>query len=250
MANRLTTMSAKHLFFIIFYALLGANFKSISQELKTDTSKNHDLSAKKPDYIEIPYTHDYEPGIKDLFKQIHLTFKSPEGYTQLKNQQLWSLGRYGLSTKGIPSSFLYHLITPKDSVILGFYTNTYEVANPNQYYKNLAESSRWFIYVQSHEIYLKIQIGGMKRKDTIPTYIDTDKVSLYKKKQLKLINADIAGTYNMKLVEPCLRKTKCKTFFMFKKNKGIMFVYYLYNEGVDIDRYMNANIHMLKFEGS
>ena len=77
----------------------------------------------------------------------------------------------------------------------------------------------------------------------------TEEYTFFTPSQLMHYNIDAAGTYSIKVDIPDGGKyKKCKVIFMQKRKRGEVFIYFFYNDGVDVDRYIQNFRSVFIFE--
>lgn len=123
--------------------------------------------------------------------------------------------------------------TPPDSISNGHVSRSF--ARKLNY---LLDTRPWF--EEKNGIVTKIE-----RSDVL----DSSKMEIYKERELKKYGADCAGMLDISLEIPYLGKYhKLKVLFMLKKTEGEAYLYYFYNDGVDIKRYVNLTKYSWTFK--
>jgi len=89
------------------------------------------------------------------------------------------------------------------------------------------------------------EVIEVKRGDVL----DTTKIQMFKDMALKRYGADRAGIIDVPVDIPYLGKYhKLKILFMEKKGTGEAYIYYHYNDGQDITRYIEKTKYILTFK--
>ncbi|WP_214229579.1 hypothetical protein [Pedobacter sp. B4-66] len=123
--------------------------------------------------------------------------------------------------------------TPLDSILNGYVSRSF--ARKLNY---LLDTRPWF--EEKNGIVTKIE-----RSDVL----DSSKMEIYKGRELKKYGSDCAGMLDIPLETPYLGKYhKLKVLFMLMKTEGEAYLYYFYNDGVDINKYVDLTKYSWTFK--
>ena len=155
--------------------------------------------------------------------ELNLTYTAPEGFTDLDSMK-------SIIPAAHLHSLIFYSIENNNSLGIGF-----ELIPLRERFADLSTQS---------ESYL----NGIKYS----TDTTLNKVRYLGKKDLRMLNAESAAIYDLK-IDPKFynyKYKKCKVMTLFKTNKGIANVYYFYNDTTEINvlRLMNDTRDILKFK--
>lgn len=190
--------------------------------------------------------------IKERLDLLRIEYTPVKGFE--KSQILANDSFSPRPTSGILNGFDY-MMKPADRdvlVVLSFFDADTTRTKPTIKfsYNDTDHIEKINFLINTGPLFIDDGKGNIKRVNVGST-LDPKKVTMFTGKKLARYGADDASIFDVPVSAPFRGKyQRLKVFCMYKKNRGEAWIYYFYNPGDHIDKYVKATEYMLRFKGS
>jgi len=201
------------------------------------------------DFVTMAFESEKLSFMFDQFnKRMNMKFKFPKGMLEEKiiDSTIYRPHKNAGSTDGI-----FYKIKPEDSDNLSIAFALYDsgpvlldTARYGYTSKSFAHKLNYLLDTRP----LFEEKNGEVTKVERSYVLDSTRMTIFTGRELKKFGADCAGMVDVPVDIPYLGKYhKMKILFMQKDTEGEAYVYYFYNDGVDIDKYLKETKYMWIF---
>lgn len=184
-------------------------------------------------------------------KLLNLNYTPLKGYVELQST-MPDDNYVPRPNSGILNGFYYKMKPVDDDVVIVFSFFNSDTINTKRSIKfsySDADHIEKINYLIYDEPIFTEDIDGNIRRIGRPTTLDPKKAYIFKGRKLKKYGADDAALFDVPVSNPYQGKYhKLKVFCMYKKNVGEVWIYYFYNEGARIDKYIRDTQFILTFK--
>ncbi|MES2457401.1 MAG: hypothetical protein V4594_17730 [Bacteroidota bacterium] len=181
-------------------------------------------------------------------KRMHLKFQKP---ADLNISSYVGRSYMAHSSNPMGLSFDQILNTDNDDLQVGFIFFDNDTTNLLGTPKYITPEDNYIVEINSQIDTSSnyVEVDGQLELKSRRNIMDTTKVHLLKGDSLKNTGAEVAGFFEVPIEFPYRKKYKlCSAYFMNKKERGVVYMYYFYNEGFPIKKYLKNAVHLLTFK--
>lgn len=183
-------------------------------------------------------------------KQMNMKFKFPKGMVE---EKIVDSTMYRPHANARPLDGIFYGIKPKDSnnlsIAFALYPKSEPISRDTVIYGHASKSfARKLNYLLDTRPLFEEKNGELVRIGR-SNILDATKMNIFEGQELKKYGADCAGLVDVPLEIPFLGKYhKLKILFMEKRTEGEAYLYYFYNDGVDVNKYIEKTKYMWVFK--